>query len=95
MSFYEKQTSGKVGCITPHLYPEDAKQYFGISEVYDIDKITDVLPTIIPNSKTLYTYTSSDAQIHSQVQQVLRTLDNREIKYLHFSFFSVDLFSLN
>ena len=84
-----------MGCITPHLYPEDAKQYFGISEVYDIDKIVDLLPTLIPNSKTLYTYTSSDAQIHTQVQQVLLTLDNREIKYILLSFSSIDLFYQN
>lgn len=91
MSFYEKQTwvnydtishsSGKVGCVMPSLFPEDAKQYFGISEVYDIESISDVLPSLLPDSKNLYVYTTADARIHSRVQTALKTLDNRSIKW--------------
>lgn len=72
--------STKVGCVTPQLFPEDAKQYFGISEVYDIDTIAQVLPTLVPDSNTLFTYTSADASIHSQVQTALKTLEHKTIK---------------
>lgn len=64
----------------PSLFPEDAKQYFGISEVYDIESISDVLPSLLPDSKNLYVYTTADARIHSRVQTALKTLDNRTIK---------------
>lgn len=90
LSFYEKQTrvgychffntSTKVGCVTPHLFPDDAKQYFGISEVYDITKITEVLPSLLTDSPAFFTYTSADASIHSQVQAALKTMDNKTIK---------------
>ena len=70
-----------MGCVTPHLLPDDAKQYFGISEVYDIDSITEVLPSLITDSPSLFTYTSADASIHSRVQAAVKTMENKTIKY--------------
>lgn len=73
--------SSKVGCVTPHLLPDDAKQYFGISEIYDIDSIAEVLPSLVADSPSLFTYTSADAAIHSRVQSAFKTMDNKTIKY--------------
>lgn len=39
--------SGRIGYVAPRLYPEDAKQYFGMTETYDITKIDSVLPSLI------------------------------------------------
>lgn len=68
----------------PSLFPEDAKQYFGISEVYDIESIADVLPSLLPDSKNLYVYTTADARIHSRVQTALKILDNRIVRSAFF-----------
>ena len=65
----------------PYLFSEDAKQYFGISEVYDIEKISEILPSLIPDSSHIYSYTSADARIHSQVQSAFKSIDEQKLKY--------------
>lgn len=67
--------SGRVGCVTPHLYPEDAKLYFGITETYDISTIASVLPSVIGEAKSIYTYTTADSSINKEVTSVLKGLE--------------------
>lgn len=63
--------SDKIGYLSPRLYPEDAKQFFGMNEVYKLDEIPSVLPTILKDSTRIYSYTSCDANINSAVAQAL------------------------
>lgn len=73
-------SSGRIGYVAPRLYPEDAKQYFGMTETYDISKIASVLPSIVGSSKTLFTYTTADAAIHKAVTSSLSTLSDLSVK---------------
>lgn len=63
--------SEKIGYLSPQLYPEDAKQYFGINEVYTLDSIASTLPSILKGSEHIYSYTSCDAKINSAVSKSL------------------------
>lgn len=63
--------SDKIGYLSPRLYPEDAKQFFGMNEVYKLDEIASVLPTILKDSTHVFAYTSCDAKINSAVAQAL------------------------
>lgn len=72
---WELIRSGRVGYVTPHLYPEDAKLYFGMTETYDISTIESILPTLIGNAKSIYTYTTADSSIHKAVTCALKGLE--------------------
>lgn len=72
--------SGRIGYVAPRLYPEDAKQYFGMTETYDITKIDSVLPSLIGSSKNLFTYTTADASLHKAVTSSLSTLSDLTVK---------------
>ena len=67
--------SGRVWNVTPHLYPEDAKLYFGITETYYISTIESVLPSVIGDAKSIYTYTTADSSINKEVTSVLKGLE--------------------
>ena len=74
-------SSGKVGYVTPRLYPEDATKYFGMTETYDISKLESILPTLLDSSKSLYTYTSADAALHKRITSALQTVDGVTVSY--------------
>ena len=78
---FPSHSSGRIGYVAPRLYPEDAKQYFGMTETYDISKIDSILPSIIGNSKSLFTYTTADAAIHKAVTSSLSTLSDLSVKW--------------
>lgn len=63
--------SERIGCLSPHLYPEDAKQCFGMNEVYTLDAIASTLPSILKGSEHVFTYTSCDAKINAAVSKSL------------------------
>lgn len=58
--FMKSKSDSKIGQVTPCLFPEDAKQYFGMTEVYDVSQIPSVLPVLLGESKSIYSSTSPD-----------------------------------
>ncbi|KAK8801606.1 hypothetical protein WA588_005892 [Blastocystis sp. NMH] len=80
--FLKDKPDGRIGYVAPRLYPEDAKQYFGMTETYDITKIDSVLPSLIGSSKNLFTYTTADASLHKAVTSSLSTLSDLTVKSL-------------
>ncbi|KAK8793845.1 hypothetical protein WA171_002975 [Blastocystis sp. BT1] len=80
--FMKDKPDGRVGYVTPHLYPEDAKLYFGITETYDISTIESVLPSVIGDAKSIYTYTTADSSINKEVTSVLKGLEGLTVSPL-------------